>query len=44
MAKREIDEGRGQGRGMAQAGFILGIISVAITVVAIIAVIATSGS
>jgi putative exporter of polyketide antibiotics len=30
MAKKEIDAGNGTGRGMAQAGFILGIIAVAL--------------
>ena len=28
MAKKEIDAGNGTGRGMAQAGFILGIIAI----------------
>lgn len=32
MAKNEIDAGKGTGRGMAQAGFILGIIAVALGV------------
>jgi hypothetical protein len=40
MAKREISEGKGQGAGMAQAGFILGIVSAAITVLVIIIVVA----
>ena len=30
MAKKEIDAGQGKGRGMAQAGFILGIVAVAL--------------
>ena len=36
MAKKEIDAGQGSGRGMAQAGFILGIISVALSVLWVI--------
>jgi hypothetical protein len=44
MAKSEIDEGRGQGRGMAQWGFGLGIASVVLSVIGIIVIIATSGS
>lgn len=42
IAKREIDAGNGGGRGMAQAGFILGIVSVAITVLALIVVLAAN--
>ena len=36
MAKKEIDAGQGTGRGMAQAGFILGIIAVALGILWII--------
>jgi putative exporter of polyketide antibiotics len=36
MAKKEIDAGQGTGRGMAQAGFILGIIAVAIGILWVI--------
>jgi putative exporter of polyketide antibiotics len=36
MAKKEIDAGRGTGRGMAQAGFILGIVAVAFGVLGLI--------
>lgn len=35
-AKKEIDAGNGSGRGLAQAGFILGIISIVLTVLSII--------
>ncbi|WP_395694624.1 DUF4190 domain-containing protein [Nocardioides sp.] len=36
MAKKEIDAGQGTGRGMAQAGYILGIIGVVLGVLWII--------
>ena len=42
MAKNEIDAGDGTGRGMAQAGFILGIIAVAIGILWVI--LAATGS
>jgi len=36
MAKKEIDAGQGTGRGMAQAGFILGIVALALLVLQVI--------
>lgn len=36
MAKKEIDAGQGTGRGMAQAGFILGIIAVVLGILGLI--------
>ena len=36
MAKKEIDSGQGTGRGMAQAGFILGIIAVVLGILGVI--------
>ena len=42
LAKNEIAEGRGSGQGMAQAGFILGIVSVAFLVVGVIIAVASN--
>ena len=36
MAKKEIDAGQGTGRGMAQAGFILGVIAVVLGILGLI--------
>ena len=36
MAKKEIESGTGTGRGLAQAGFILGIIAIALGVLGVI--------
>lgn len=45
MAKKEIDTAPGQtGRGMAQAGFIMGIISVVLSIVGIIVYVAIIGA
>lgn len=43
MAKKEIDAGNGTGRGLATAGFVLGIIAVALSLIFIVVAISTGG-
>jgi Domain of unknown function (DUF4190) len=38
MSRRQIDHGRGRGRGMATAGLILGVIGLILFIVVIVAV------